>query len=364
MTDSLSAVSQSEQKKEDFALAEREGAEPHSLAAPPPQKGAKTLGEKRFRMLNILMDYTVTFVASVGLGYLFRHSSRTAFLSKTGESWKDFSSRKEHELANSSLLTPLKGAKIFDNKKVAEIFVDTLTTFPGGFVTLPIMHYMDQHKQKIVHWFNQRSSTPEEVARGDANTADHIVPSWTHLLEGRMTSFAIVFASFMGLEAVIADKMKTVTDLSEEATLKAGQKASNILTGKPLSEKNANRFGKTGRVIAFDSIASLASVVFTYVSSHFFAQKAHDRCVKTVEAHQKKQETAPLSPPMDEKSPQDIPLQAELKTESAKQPSSETPLRAKLERYSRHTASSIQPRGKYQTRQSYPEEQTTSNSLS
>lgn len=239
----------------------------------------KTFGEKRFDQLNWILGYVVTFVATIFPAYYFRDSSKTSWFDKD-KSWRQWTKDKKTDLAN-SWFKSFKKNEVFDHEAVSSIFVNTTATFAGGFLVLPVIKWMENNKQKIVRYFNEKKGDEAEVAMGDANTADHESPSWGSLLKGRLASFAIVFTSFMVLIGIAPTQMDKIEKFGERAFVAGGRK----LTGKDLGDPEAPlkdlsqpsnwayRLNRAGNLTVFDSIATGASITLTLAISKVLGKK-------------------------------------------------------------------------------------------
>lgn len=254
----------------------------------------KTHGEKRFDQINWVMGYIVTFAASVGIAYLFRDSSlkfpfkkKLEDGTKVDQSFAEWTAGLKHSFENSSFLARFKNADVipeeqkkhFDNKRLAGIVTNTLVTFPGGFLMLPVERALEKNKQNIVRWFNKRTGDEDQVAIGDARTKDHRVSGWGSLLLGRLTALVTVLASFMTLEVLIPKTMGGIEKDFENWFVKAGDKVSKWRTGNPMDRdgKAYKRWFGLGNLSAIDSIATAASVTVVLMANTFFkGEKKHD----------------------------------------------------------------------------------------
>jgi hypothetical protein len=234
--------------------------------APIATEQKKTHGEKRFDQLNWIVGYVVTFVATIIPAYYFRDSSKTSWFDKD-KSWREWTKDKKGELANTWFKSFEKN-KTFNHEAVADIFVSTTATFAGGFIVLPVIKWMENNKQKIVHYFNEKKGDDSEIAAGDENTENHKSPSWGALLKGRLGSFAIVFTSFMVLHGFFPKPMDSITKFGEDTAVSIGRK----ITGKDLGDPNtpktwAYRLNRGGNLTIFDSVATAASITLTLAIS-------------------------------------------------------------------------------------------------
>jgi hypothetical protein len=264
-------------------------------------------GEKMFDPANWILGYGVTFVASVVGAYLFRDSSvKFPFKKKDGsgtQTFAEWTENRRKDIEKSALLRPFEKNQHFGRKRLSQIIMNTLVTFPGGFLMLPVERWMEHRKQSIVHWFNKRTGDEDQVKIGDVRTANHKVSGWGSLLLGRLTAITTVIASFMTLEVIAPNTMGGIEKDFERGFVGVGDKVSTLFSKykKPLNRprslqdgsfdftdpnaKAYKRLFNMGNLSAIDSIATAASVSVVFMTNNFLKKRSHKE--ETFEAPKK-----------------------------------------------------------------------------
>ncbi len=167
-----------------------------------------------------------------------------------------------------------KGVKVADpiiknlvktglSRSAAEDAVITTTLMTGGFVTLPLIKTLEDNKMPFIEDVNEAVGC--ETDR-DAIGKEHR-QTWNSLLKSRAKAWAMVFASFRGVGALIgAEKFAQFEkDFSKNVVCQPLGKATHI-------NGQETKLFKYGRIAALDVFATMAATVLLYIGSRIFAK--------------------------------------------------------------------------------------------
>ena len=148
----------------------------------------------------------------------------------------------------------------------------TTITMWGGNLFAPLLKTFENHKEKIVSYFNRNFGKPGEVEQGHERLKDTPKQNWGDILKGRLGGWCIVFASFMTMDTLLGRSNKTGMRRFEQYEEWFGRKIAGLSqTGKeiarlPLTEKltplqDAHPFYRFGKIAALDFYATSAAIL-------------------------------------------------------------------------------------------------------
>ncbi len=253
-------------------------------------KPKKTIGEKIFDAVAYIgIGDIAVLIASIGTGYLLKHSNRTIpgskLINEDGVSFSKAWTNMIDKVAGFSVFKNVSDRKTL-NKRLDDALLTTALVIPGNLALLPIK-WMESRKKAIVHKLNEKYGDPatenqlSDVELGDRKIERESSQSWGSLIKGRVIAWGIVFSSLTLVDkmspTLIPNSMQKTGELFESAAEKTAQKF-----GTELSDKNRFRAQKFGEVGLIDFFATAAAVSILYVSSKIFARKSDDKQESTL----------------------------------------------------------------------------------
>lgn len=230
---------------------------PHEAEPCAPVKKTKSKGERFF-------DWAVyggiagvgTFVATVPLTYLFRHTA-------VGE-------RYYFGIVNGLHKAVEKVAPQLVSKKIAEDAVMTTALMMGGNAMLLPVGYAEKHKVTTVTGLN--------TILGDATPPDQIESqpqqTWGSLVKARLTAWGAVFAAIFGASSMFPKSFAMFENEFAERTCKALGKPTEVMKEGRMVPSRSYLLGK---ISALDVFATAAAAMLLYVAGHSFARKREEK---------------------------------------------------------------------------------------
>jgi hypothetical protein len=268
-----------------------------SVIAPSINTSQKTTGEKYYNVLKFAVAETVIVGVTAVTAYWAKYSERTAFNIFGGIQGLV-------EKAFSPLTKIGKdGSKLRKfGGTVAALGEGASATWHGGTLFIPVMKWLDDSKQKFVHYFNAHYGKPGEVEAGEERVKNEPKKSWGDIIKGRLASWAIVFTSMNLAVFAVGNGKNGRSHFGnfEEAFgrwiagfTKEGKELSKISVNKvprledprlktlnhPQANNKAYRFGK---ILAIDIYATAVAIFIWNVVSAISAKKRH----KQSDAHE------------------------------------------------------------------------------
>lgn len=197
-----------------------------------------------------------TFVATVPLVYLFRHTA-------AGE-------RYYTSIVNGLRKALEKVAPQLVSKKIAEDAVMTASLMMGGNVMLLPVGYAEKHKVMTVTGLN--------TILGDDTPADQIEAepkqTWGSLLKARLTAWGTVFAAIFSASSLFPKAFATFENEFAERACKALGKPTEVMKEGRMMPSRSFLLGK---ISALDVFATAAAAMLLYVAGHSFARKREEK---------------------------------------------------------------------------------------
>lgn len=252
----------------------------------------KTTGEKFYDGLQFSIGQASILVATAAIAYVARFGKDS--YGPVPNVLKKFQGWMNDKLLHNKIY-PL-GEKGEFSTRLAGSLASTVVLFHGGNLFAPVMHYLENNREKIATYANKRWGKPGEVEVGHERLKDVPKQSWGDVIKGRVVAFLMVFASFTAIDTILGkDKSGAyLFDKYEEAFARKVTgltKNGKVIAGIPITEKltaelAGNSAYKFSKILALDLYATSAGIAIWSFISRLSAKNRsksdHLACVEAI----------------------------------------------------------------------------------
>jgi len=236
------------------------------------QKTSATTGEKWFSALRFAAGEGIILFLTAVLAYVARYGKDS--YGPVPNYLKKFQGWMTDKLLNNKVL-PLGKNPGSHSERLAHIIAGTTILMHGGNAFTPVMKVIEDRKERIVTYINDRWGKPGEVEAGKANVRAEPKQTWGDLVKGRLIAWGVVFLTFVGADWALGQNKSTgkynfdmFEDWFGKGVAKITSKGRGAIQNGTHEANNTYRFGK---ILALDIYATAAALVVWITTSKIFA---------------------------------------------------------------------------------------------